>query len=72
MSTPGRVRSALVGRPESPVVVISSDWVPWEWVEVSGRMEPSREERVQARGSCISDSTCAGAAGGPATGAGEA
>ena len=72
MSTPDRARSALVGRPESPVVVISSDWFPWEWVEVSGRMEPSREERAQARGSCISDSTCEGAAAGPAAGAGEA
>ena len=54
------------------MVVISNDWVPWEWVEVSGRMEPSPEERVQARGSCMSDSTCDGAAGGPATEAGEA
>ena len=72
MSMPDRVRSALVGRPKSPVVVISSDWLPWEWVEVSGRMEPCGDERVQARGSCISDSTCEGAAGGPAAGAGEA
>ena len=72
MSMPESARSALVGRAGSPVVVISSDWVPWEWVEVSGRMEPSLEERVQGRGSCMSDSTCDGAAGGPTAGAGEA
>ena len=69
---PESARSALVGRRESPVVVICSDWLPWEWVEVSGRMEPTSEERTQARGSYISDSTFDGAAGGPAAGAGDA
>ena len=54
------------------MVVSCSDWAPWEWVEVSGRMEPSLEERVQARGSCMSDSTSDGAEDGPPGGAGEA
>ena len=54
------------------MVVSCSDWVPWERVEVSGRTDPSSEERTQARGSCISDSTSDGAAGGPAAGAEEA
>jgi len=35
-------------------------------------MDPASEERTQARGSCISDSTSDGAAGGPTAGAKEA